>query len=359
MTGRGIDQILPSPSSPEIFEPFMTSAKDYVTIAERANGTIPRGVDFSYPWGDALATLDREQPDVRIINLETAVTTSNDAWPRKGINYRMHPANTPCLTAAGIDCCVLANNHVIDWGYDGLHETLHTLQSAGIRTVGAGASLADAMSPAIIELGPQRRVVVFSMGHGSSGIGRAWAATNRRAGVWLLPDLSMDSVEAVARQVKMVRRRGDIVIASIHWGGNWGYAIAPEHRRFAHALIDHAGVDLLHGHSSHHPRGIEVYKGKLILYGCGDFLNDYEGISSNEAFRGDLVLMYLPVIDPAGGGLLQMSMHALQTHRFRLRQAAPGDLRWVAATLNRESAKLNTRVDLERGKLWVAGHTAR
>ena len=358
MTGRGIDQVLPHPSSPEIFEPYMTSAKDYVTIAERANGAIPRGADFSYPWGDALTALEREQPDVRIINLETAVTSSDDAWPRKGINYRMHPANTPCLTAAGIDCCVLANNHVIDWGYDGLHETLQTLHNAGIRTAGAGANIAEAMAPAIIELGPQRRVVVFSMGHGSSGIGRAWAATDRRAGVWLLPDLSMTSVEAVARQVKAVRRRGDSVIGSIHWGGNWGYAIAPEHRRFAHALIEHAGVDLLHGHSSHHPRGIEVYHGKLILYGCGDFLNDYEGIGSNEAFRGDLTLMYLPVIDQVDGRLRQMSMQAMQTHRFRLRQAAQSDLRWLAGKLKRESAKLNTRVDLEQRTLQVTGHAA-
>ena len=115
-------------------------------------------------------------------------------------------------------------------------------------------------------------------------------------------------------------------------------------------------MDLLHGHSSHHPRGIEVYHDKLILYGCGDFLNDYEGIGSNEAFRGDLTLMYLPVIDPAGGGLLQMSMRALQTHRFRLRQPTQSDLRWLVGTLKRESAKLNTRVDFERGKLRVAVH---
>ncbi len=124
MTGRGIDQILPYPSEPQIYEPYMTSAKGYVQIAEQINGPIQRSVDFAYIWGDALQELNHIAPDTRIINLETAVTTSQEFWPEKGINYRMHPRNIPCISAAKIDCCVLANNHVLDWGYDGLTETL-------------------------------------------------------------------------------------------------------------------------------------------------------------------------------------------------------------------------------------------
>ena len=350
MTGRGIDQILPYPSSPEIYEPYMTSAVHYVKIAERTSGPIPRAVDFAYVWGDVLQALEDAAPDARIVNLETAVTTSDDYWPDKGINYRMHPANTPCLTAAGIDCCVLANNHVIDWGYDGLRETLQSLQAAGIRTAGAGSDIAEASAPAVIDLGGQRRVSVFSMGSTSSGIGRVWAAGRHNPGVWLLPDLSIASVESIATQVSAAKHRGDIVIASIHWGGNWGYAIPAEQRYFAHALIDQAGVDLVHGHSSHHPRGIEVYRNKLILYGCGDFLNDYEGISSHEEFRGDLTLMYLPVLDP-DGRLLGMDMWPMQTYRFRLRQASPDDSRWLARVLDRESRKLGSCVVFEDGRL--------
>ncbi len=350
MTGRGIDQILPYPSSPEIYEPYMTSAVHYVKIAERASGSIPRAVDYAYVWGDALPVLEDTAPDARIINLETAVTSSDDYWPGKGINYRMHPANTPCLTAAGIDCCVLANNHVIDWGYDGLRETLESLRAAGIQTVGAGRDIAEASTPAIIDVGGQRRVSVFSMGSTSSGIGRAWAAGRRKPGIWLLPDLSMASVESVATQVSAARQRGDIVIASIHWGSNWGYAIPAEQRRFAHALIDQAGVDLVHGHSSHHPRGIEVYRNRLILYGCGDFLNDYEGISSHEEYRGDLTLMYLPELD-SNGRLLGMEMRPMQTHRFRLRRASEADSRWLARVLDRESRKFGSCVEYQGGVL--------
>jgi len=83
------------------------------------------------------------------------------------------------------------------------------------------------------------------------------------------------------------------VVASIHWGDNWGYEIA-------HNLIDHAGVDIIHGHSSHHAKGIEVWHGKPVIYGCGDFINDYEGIGGNEKYRSDLSLMYFEL----GGGTL-------------------------------------------------------
>ena len=354
MTGRGIDQILPYPGSPQLYESYMTSALGYVEIAERTSGTIPRSVDFAYLWGDVLPALERAAPDVRIINLETAVTTSDDYWPGKGINYRMHPANTPCLLAAGVDCCVLANNHVIDWGYRGLSETLQSLRMAGIRSAGAGRNIAAATKPAVFDVGGQRRVLVFSMGSTSSGIGRAWAAGTSNAGVWLLPDLSMKSVEWISRQVDGAKHAGDLVIASIHWGGNWGYAIADEQRRFAHALIDRAGVDLVHGHSSHHPRGIEVYRNRLILYGCGDFLNDYEGIGSHTEFRGDLTLMYLPELG-GDGELLDMELRPMQIHRFRLRKASLDDSRWLARVLDRESRQLGSRVSFEDSLLRLHG----
>jgi poly-gamma-glutamate capsule biosynthesis protein CapA/YwtB (metallophosphatase superfamily) len=131
MTGRGIDQILPHPGKPRLFEACVHSALGYVQLAEEKNGPIARPVDFAYPWGDALDAWRRAAPDLRIVNLETAVTTSDDAWPGKGIHYRMHPANLPCLAAARIDCCVLANNHVMDWGGQGLKETLCSLRGAG------------------------------------------------------------------------------------------------------------------------------------------------------------------------------------------------------------------------------------
>lgn len=346
MTGRGIDQVLPYPSNPRIHEFYMNSARGYVQLAEAANGPIPKPVGFDYIWGDALEELRHVGPDARIINLETAVTTSSDFWPDKGINYRMHPRNVPCLTAADIDCCVLANNHVLDWGYGGLTETLTTLAGAGLKVAGAGRNQAEAEAPAIIEVARKGRVLVFGFGDDSSGIPELWGARGDKPGVNLLPDLSERTLSRIAERISDLKRKGDCVVASIHWGGNWGYKIPNAQREFAHGLIDLAHVDVVHGHSSHHPKGVEVYQGKPILYGCGDFLNDYEGISGYEEFRGDLSLMYFVTLDLATGKLASLMMSPMQTKRFRLNYATPKDALWLQQALDRESRRLGARIEL-------------
>ncbi len=141
MLGRGIDQMMPHPGIPELREPCVRDAREYVELAETRKGPITRPVDFRYPWGEAPAQLDHFGPDFRIINLETSVTTSDNFWSGKEIHYRMHPANIPCLKEAKINCAVLANNHVLDFGYQGLSETLGALAAAGIQTAGAGETL--------------------------------------------------------------------------------------------------------------------------------------------------------------------------------------------------------------------------
>lgn len=344
MTGRGIDQILPRPGNPTLYEGYMKSAAGYVELAEEANGPILKPVSFSYIWGDALAELRLRKPDLRIINLETAITRSNDVQ-EKAVNYRMNPDNIPCITAADIECCALANNHVLDWGYQGLAETLHTLRKAGIKTTGAGANIQEARAPVIMPVSGKGRVLVFSFGSETSGIPWSWAATAGKPGVNLLPDFSLKTVRAIRDQIGGLKRTGDIVVASIHWGGNWGYQVPHEQQEFAHWLIDDAGVDIVHGHSSHHAKGIEVYQGKLILYGCGDFLNDYEGISGHEAYRGDLSLMYFASVEPGDGKLVKLDMVPMQMKRFRLNHASRKDAVWLKEVLDREGGKFKSGVE--------------
>ena len=149
MTGRGIDQILPHPCDPVLHEDYTQSAIGYVQLAEAANGPIPRSVDPAYIWGAALDEFARMRPHSRVINLETSITHSEDYEP-KGINYRMSPENAECLRAAAIDCCVLGNNHVLDWGRGGLLETLATLEHFQIKSAGAGKNLAQAGAPAAL-----------------------------------------------------------------------------------------------------------------------------------------------------------------------------------------------------------------
>lgn len=237
MTGRGIDQILPHPGRPRLFEPSARSATEYVKLAEEATGPLPSRVGHAYPWGDALAVLAQRQPHARIINLETAVTTSDAHWPSKLVHYRMHPANLPCLTQAGIDCCVLANNHVLDWGHEGLDETLESLHKAGIRTAGAGRNAAEAATPAAIDIAGHGRILVYAYAGETGGVPKAWAATPRQDGVNFLSDLSTKSADAIARHVARGRHAGDVVVISLHWGSNWGFDVSRSERAFAHHLI--------------------------------------------------------------------------------------------------------------------------
>jgi poly-gamma-glutamate synthesis protein (capsule biosynthesis protein) len=345
MLGRAIDQILRHASKRQLYEPHVDCAitygrseqaprgpqsasqinrpppaawtcsdLPYVRLAEEANGPIPRHAEPAYVWGDALAVLRDRRPAACVVNLETAITTSSDPW-LKGINYRMHLANVECLTAAEVDCCVLANNHVLDWRQAGLLETLHTLWSGKIRTAGAGSQAETAAAPAVLPLGEagersstasaQPRVASLATG----------LPPLSGAGVNLLPDLSVRTAASIAELARTASKPGDLLVASVHWGSNWGYDIPSALRAFAHTLVD-GGFAIVHGHSSHHPRGIEFYCGGLILYGCGDFINDYERITGYEEFRGDLAVMYLPEFDTTDYRFLSLDMVPMQMRRF-------------------------------------------
>ena len=345
MLGRGVDQILPQPGDPRLEERAVRDARTYVILAERVNGPIPRPVDWSWPWGEALQLLSDAGCDVRIINLETSITISDDFAPGKGVHYRMQPANLGALHAVQPDVCVLANNHVLDFGRRGLLETLDVLAAGGLAVAGAGRTLAEAQTPAIVPT-PRTggRVLVLAAGTPSSGIPLDWAATNDRAGVHLLTQLTPTAAKEWCQPVVAVRQPGDLVVASVHWGGNWGYRVPSDQVRFAHQLID-GGIDLVHGHSSHHPRPIEVYRGKLILYGCGDLVDDYEGITGHEQYRNDLRLLYLARLDPGTGRLLDLQLAPLQARRMRLQRANEGDVEWLRRTLDRVSRPFGVRID--------------
>ncbi|AYY12383.1 CapA family protein [Actinobacteria bacterium YIM 96077] len=357
MLGRGVDQILPHPGDPELREHHVKDARTYVELAESMNGPIPRPVDPSWPWGDAVPTLDELAPDVRIVNVETSITRSPTFDPGKAVHYRMSPDNIASLRVAAPDACVLANNHVMDFGPDGLDETLDVLERAGLRGIGAGRDEDGARRPAVIDIGHGGRVVVLGLGSVSSGIPTDWAAGPRRRGVDLV-DLTPEGAASLAARIADVTRPGDIVVASIHWGSNWGYDIPRAQRSFAHQLIDEAGVDVVHGHSSHHARPIEMYRGKLILYGCGDLINDYEGISGGERYRDDLRAMYLASVRPESGELARLRIVPMRTRTMRLERAPDADVTWLASTLSTVSEPFGVRVvETADGLLNVAPET--
>lgn len=160
-------------------------------------------------------------------------------------------------------------------------------------------------------------------------------------GIDLLPDLSRAAAREVCERITAVRQSGDIAVVSIHWGTNWGHEVPEPFVEFAHALVD-GGIDIVHGHSSHHVRPIEVYRNRLILYGCGDFIDDYEGIEGYEAFRPDLAVMVFPTVD-ATGRLVDLRLVPLQMRRFQLARVRGDDVVWLADTLTRTSGRFGCR----------------
>jgi len=347
MLGRGVDQILPHPGNPALYERMVRDARTYVDLAVRENGQIPQPVDWSWPWGDALQLLAAAACDARIINLETSITTSDDYAMGKAVHYRMNPSNLPVLAAVDPDVCVLANNHVLDFGRSGLLDTLDVLAASELQTAGAGRSLREAQAPAVVPFSRTAgRLLIFAFGSPSSGIPYGWAAAEDRPGVYVVNALSHAAADELCRRVQEVRQPGDVAIVSAHWGSNWGYQVDSEQIDFAHRLID-SGVDLVYGHSSHHPRPLEVYRRKLILYGCGDFVDDYEGISGHRQYRDDLRLLYLPKLDPATGELVELSMAPLQARQMRLHRASDDDARWLSKILDKLSRRwFGSRIDL-------------
>jgi poly-gamma-glutamate synthesis protein (capsule biosynthesis protein) len=194
------------------------------------------------------------------------------------------------------------------------------------------------------------RVIVFAFGSPTSGVPRDWAASATKPGVNWLEDLSDRSVSRIAESVQAVKRPRDIVVVSIHWGWNWGYDIPREQRQFAHRLIDEAEVDVIHGHSSHHPKGIEVYRDRPIIFGGGDLLNDYEGIGGYEEYRGDLAMLYFVSMEPSTGRLGRFDLTPLQIRHFRLNRAKKEDAAWLRQTLTREGKPLGSRVELGKNQ---------
>jgi poly-gamma-glutamate capsule biosynthesis protein CapA/YwtB (metallophosphatase superfamily) len=348
MLGRGVDQILPNPGDPVLREAYVADARSYVRMAEAVSGAVPVPVDPSWPWGEALRLLDEAAPDVRIVNLETSVTRGDAFAPGKPVHYRMHPGNLPALTVARPDVCVLANNHVLDFGRPGLAETLGSLDRAGLRTAGAGRDADQAYAPAVVPVPAGGRILVFALGAHSSGVPPDWAATEERSGVAYVPELSSAAAGAVLRQVDETKRAGDIVVVSVHWGSNWGHPVPRDQTGFAHALVD-GGVDIVHGHSSHHPRRLEVYRERLVLHGCGDFIDDYEGIPGYEEYRDDLRIAYLATVTADTGRLVGLRMVPLRARRMRLEPAPAGDRDWLRSTLDRISPGVRILQDPDDG----------
>ncbi len=350
MLGRGVDAILPNHVDGKIHESYMKHATGYVTLAVRQNGPLPKNEvkerGSNYIWGDLIKTF-QNVPDIMISNLETALTTSNDFAKWKGINYRAHPLNVQSLKAFGSGSIVtLANNHVLDWGVDGLKETIATLDQANIPHAGAGLSIYGAKAPAS-SMVKNRKVSVIAVGLPSAGVPEQWMAGETKCGVNFVDDATPSNARKIMKSFQEAHCESSIKVVSLHMGPNWNDKIPNTWRIFAHTFIDN-GADIVVAHSSHHVKGLEVYKNKMISYGLGDFLNDYEGITGQgyEAHRQDLTCLYLPRIR-SNGEVEEIEIIPCQIKHLKVQRATnPDDIKWICSTLSKEGRKLGTLCEM-------------
>jgi len=286
----------------------------------------------AFPWGDTLPLFERA--DIRACNLECALCDHGRPWSvsSKVFHFRSDAKNVEALRAAGINLVSLANNHVLDYEYDCLLEMLDVLKGAGIRYAGAGRNRAEARRAAAVEVdGRKFGFLAFTDNE------PAWEASDDRPGIWYAPiDLHDERARLVLSLVTEAKAQFDFLIVSAHWGPNWGYEPPPEHVSFGRALID-SGADVVFGHSAHVFRGIEIYRGRPILYSAGDFVDDY---AVDEIERNDECFVFL--IHTADDRVESLTLYPTMIQGFQASLPAPQVGEGIAAKMQRLCLKLDT-----------------
>jgi poly-gamma-glutamate capsule biosynthesis protein CapA/YwtB (metallophosphatase superfamily) len=373
MLGRLIDQLFPTHVSNALDESHMQAFR-----ARHADTLGLNKYTAQSPWGNTLALFTSS--DLNMINLETSITTFSTPWPDKAFNYRMHPANAaPILAAAEIDFACLANNHTLDFGTEGLVETVWTLKHSDTHRVaiaGAGETTLEAIAPAVLELprsksqrgvkhggrpGPlskqdlEERHNYDDTGRGGKGkyLVNVYAATDhpqawRDIPTFHLIDYSETSREHLRRVIQKHSSSSpdaaapSLKVFSIHWGPNYRWHPHDEIRSLAHFLLFECGIDIVHGHSSHHVQGIECpAPGKVVIYGCGDFVDDY---ALNKEFRNDLGAVYRVVVQEDDGRVKPVRLEVFPTRishfQVNLLLSKDEDHGWVVRNFRALTGKL-------------------
>lgn len=286
----------------------------------------------AYPWGDTLPLF--QQADVRLCNLECVISNGGTPWSAtpKIFHFRSDAKNVAVLQAAHMDAVSLANNHILDFDVAGLLETRHHLEHAGIHAAGAGVTFKEASQPAIWEA-QGRSVGLIACTDNEP----AWAASENHPGVWHVPIRVQDQrTHQLLEIVQRTKANVACLIVSVHWGSNWGYDPPAGHQPFAHALIDQ-GTDVVFGHSSHVVRGIEIYQGKPIIYGAGDFVDDY---SVDPVERNDQSFLFM--IELSEKNFMHIFLYPTVIRCWQARRASNEEREIIRKGMQRRCAQLKT-----------------
>lgn len=291
----------------------------------------------AYVWGNMLARL--RALDGLIINLETTITTHPHAVP-KVFNFKADPRVIDTLKMAQVTVANLANNHSLDFGSEGLAETISLLHAAGIKTSGAGATL-----PAVQQMARfERRGITIGV-IGCTDNEPTWAAMDNKPGIFYVDSTN---INLLVEHIKAVRDTVDILIISYHWGPNWDLNPSAELQARAHAIIN-AGADLIHGHSAHIVQGIEQYNDAFIIYGAGDFVDDY---AVDPVLRNDYGALYeLAIRDKK---IESITVVPTQIANMQVNKADATASTTILKKIAAKSAQLNTPATVHTDRLIIS-----
>jgi poly-gamma-glutamate synthesis protein (capsule biosynthesis protein) len=300
-------------------------------------------------WGDTAPVL--HAADLRICNLECAITGHQRPWTRspKVYHFRADRRAIDILKSARIDACMLANNHILDYEEQGLLDTLHALEAAGIRHAGAGRNASDAALPALLAAGdPPVRVAVVAFTDNESifGAGKT-PGTN-----YLEVSLGPAALARIEAAIAAARQAADLVIFSNHWGTNYRERPSPLFRDFARAVIER-GADAYYGHSAHVFHGIELHRGKPILYDTGDFIDDY---ALHPSARNDWSFVFL--LRFAGAQFAGLEMVPVQLRFAKAELARDPQRAAIMQRMRALSAELGTALVRGGDRLTLAAPSA-
>lgn len=303
-----------------------------------------RHVEPESVWGTTLPVL--RSAGAVIANLECAITPceTKNAMAPKAFHFRADSVAVAVLHAGNVRCVSLANNHSLDFGEDGLFDTLDALTVAGIAHAGAGRTLGHAAAPAIVRL-PDLTLGIVGLTDNEP----AFAATRRAAGTHYVdidagrpPGIGLAELASHCRE-----RKADLSILSLHWGPNMVTAPSAHFREFAHAAID-AGFDLIHGHSAHLFHGVEIYRGRPILYDTGDFIDDYR---TDERLRNDWSFIFL--VDVTHAEIERVRLVPVRLEYGRVDLAKGDEAEAICRRMIERSVTLGTHVTAVDGTLTI------
>jgi poly-gamma-glutamate synthesis protein (capsule biosynthesis protein) len=297
---------------------------------------------YGYPWGDILPAIAKA--DFFLVNLECVLSAQTQRWfgnEAKWYHFRADPDMVAVLRAGSVSCVSLANNHIGDFGLDGLLDTIRALDSAGISHAGAGSDLDAARAPARLIVRGRQVAVMAAADYPSP-----WAASIGTPGMHFLAiPPQEDELAPLLQAIATERSRADYIILSLHWGYNMCERPSAEFRSFAHRMLD-AGVDLIWGHSAHLPQAVERSDQKLVLYDTGDLIDDY---AVDPTLRNDLSAVFMVTLGSAGVERLEVIPIRIADRQARL--ARGEDAAWITNRMARLSTELATTLSREDDRL--------